>query len=436
MKKLLLSLSFLAGLQASAQVVFQENFDGNGQGVGAWTILDVDGLTNANQPAQLGVIGSWNIVDTTVEFEMTQGNALISTSYTDEASAVNDWAITPQIVLPENARLYYKCWAVDANYPDGYELRLSPNGGNAVSDFTVLLTSFDAATSSVNVNQEIELGAYAGQTVRLAWINNSTDQYLLALDDIIVTTEVLEFPTTYCIPSDGAAMEPITYFSFGEQNFTYPNTLNGASFYVAPTDEHTVGAIAGSTYSVICKGNTDGAYNNSFALLIDYNNDGDFTIDELSQIGIIVSSTGTDAVQAQANVTIPAGTADGNYRMRLVKMYISSTTFGTNPCPQGNWFGQVIDYTLQVNALSTGDFDRHSVAVYPNPAKSELFINGGAEGINQVAVYNMLGQQVLKANFAGAVENQLTVSSLAKGVYTMQITTATGKVIDQKFIKE
>lgn len=439
MKKILLGLSLFASLGLSAQVVFQENFDGNGPGVSGWTLLDVDGNASASQPEQMGIIGTWTLLDLSVFTSpayQAQGSGLVSTSFTVPATPVSDWAISPQITIPANALLYYKCWAFDANFPDGYELRIATNGGNTVADFTTVLVTMDQAPPLSNSTQEVDLGAYAGQTVRLAWVNNSQDMFNLGLDDIMVTTEQIEIPIAYCEPSEAASVEPITSFAFGAQVFTYSNVVDDSPAYVGPTDEHTVGAIAGTTYPIVCMGNTGGNFTNYFYLYVDYDNNGIFEDTEQAYLGSVTNSTGTAPTTAY-NYTVPAGTADGNYRMRLVKVYADGLLTENVSCITADfWFGQVIDYTLQVSDLSTGDFNQSAVSVYPNPAKSQLFINGGAEGIGNVKAYNMLGQLVVSANFAGNVDNNLDVSGLAKGVYTMQITTASGKTIEKKFIKE
>lgn len=54
MKKILLPFFVALGLNAMAQnVIFQEDWDGNGPGVDAWTIIDADGLPVASQVSDI-----------------------------------------------------------------------------------------------------------------------------------------------------------------------------------------------------------------------------------------------------------------------------------------------------------------------------------------------------------------------------------------------
>jgi hypothetical protein len=71
--------------------------------------------------------------------------------------------------------------------------------------------------------------------------------------------------------------------------------------------------------------------------------------------------------------------------------------------------------------LSTSDFDKTGVSIYPNPVRS-----GGVVTINtnnsqplQVTVFDVLGKQVLSRTTSN---NTLNVSSLKAGVYLVQIT--------------
>jgi hypothetical protein len=63
--------------------------------------------------------------------------------------------------------------------------------------------------------------------------------------------------------------------------------------------------------------------------------------------------------------------------------------------------------------------------VYPNPADQSLKVE--AEGMTQVSVYNMLGQQVYMSLCESNVLS-ISVSGWNEGVYLMKVQTAEGIV--------
>lgn len=71
------------------------------------------------------------------------------------------------------------------------------------------------------------------------------------------------------------------------------------------------------------------------------------------------------------------------------------------------------------------------VNVYPNPAGDVLYIQAGGEKCT-IVVYNLLGQQVLQATDATAVN----VSGLETGVYQVKVSTGNGTQQTFKVIKK
>ena len=85
-------------------------------------------------------------------------------------------------------------------------------------------------------------------------------------------------------------------------------------------------------------------------------------------------------------------------------------------------------------ALSTDEFDNPAVfTFYPNPVKNTLTLNA-QNNIEDVRMYNMLGQEVMNAQ-PQAVDSDLDMSSLETGTYFVQVTianiTKTVRVIKQ-----
>ena len=65
------------------------------------------------------------------------------------------------------------------------------------------------------------------------------------------------------------------------------------------------------------------------------------------------------------------------------------------------------------------DFAANAVKMYPNPAKGFVNFSSASNVALDVAVYDMLGKQVLRAN---AVQSQLNISSLNPGMYFVNMT--------------
>jgi len=90
-------------------------------------------------------------------------------------------------------------------------------------------------------------------------------------------------------------------------------------------------------------------------------------------------------------------------------------------------------YFSKAVTAGTAEFKVNTVVLFPNPAVNTLTIKGD-NNIQDIIIYNMLGQQVLNT-LPKANEATVNVSQLQSGVYTVH-TTANGVVSTQKFIKK
>ena len=73
-----------------------------------------------------------------------------------------------------------------------------------------------------------------------------------------------------------------------------------------------------------------------------------------------------------------------------------------------------------------------NVSLYPNPSVGQLNIEC-AEAIREVAIFNMLGQQVI-TNYNLGNKSLMDLSTLSKGTYTMRITLQNGESVVRKFV--
>ena len=114
----------------------------------------------------------------------------VSTSWLKPAATADSWLITPTInSIAANTVLMWDAMAPDATYLDGYEVYVTTNTSSTpvVGDFTPANKVFSISSEKNSwQTRGLSLAAYAGQNIRIAFRNNSTDKYQLWIDDIIV----------------------------------------------------------------------------------------------------------------------------------------------------------------------------------------------------------------------------------------------------------
>lgn len=112
----------------------------------------------------------------------------VSTSWLNPSGTAAAWLITPVISsITVNSVLTWEAMAPDLNNADGYEVYASISTTNipVETNFTTLLFSSTAEKNTWQTHG-ISLASFAGQNIRIAFKNNSTNKYQLWLDDISV----------------------------------------------------------------------------------------------------------------------------------------------------------------------------------------------------------------------------------------------------------
>ncbi len=150
-------------------------------------------------------------------------------------------------------------------------------------------------------------------------------------------------------------------------------------------------------------------------------------LDDAGEVYTLASSTNL-AGPHTLDITVPADAVLGNTRMRAMVAYNNATP---DPCVVQT-YGEAEDYTLEVTlgtaitALSGEVF-----SVYPNPARTELFINGTKPV--HVKVYDMVGHLAMEQHQV----TRLNVANLAPGSYSLLITDDKGNVEGRaRFVKQ
>ncbi|MDH6253722.1 hypothetical protein M2347_003449 [Chryseobacterium sp. H1D6B] len=215
---------------------------------------------------------------------------------------------------------------------------------------------------------------------------------------------------TYCTASaSNTADERIGNVKFGTIN----NTSTGTAGYEDFTSVST-NVTRGSAYTVsVTPVWTSTTYSESYAVYIDYNQDGDFA----DSGELAWSKTGSTTTPAAGSITIPASAALGATRMRVMMQYssIPSSSCGSYT------YGQVEDYTVNIVSSGKGDLTDTKdlltdIKLYPNPVENILHVSNTTS--EEYKIFDMAGKLI----FSGKLERgSVNVSSLIKGAYMIQI---------------
>ncbi|RZJ73060.1 GEVED domain-containing protein [Flavobacterium sp.] len=239
---------------------------------------------------------------------------------------------------------------------------------------------------------------------------------LVAADGTVLNT--CSFTVTvndfYCIPTFESG-EAITLVSVaGIVNASAADSTEAYEDFTAISGTVNIG----STYIATFEGNTGGEWTDFFTVYADWNQDGNFSEEERTDIGTISNSNGNDGVQISGELIVPADALTGTTTLRVIKTFDAPAE---NACNPGSDYGQVEDYTLNVEpALGTGDFTDAQFNFYPNPVKNILHISH-TTSVKTVTVFNMLGQKLLSQD-AGSTSVEIDLSALPSGHYLVKAT--------------
>lgn len=175
-------LAFANGAAQNAASEIRCGFDG---GIPSdFTLIDADGNTPSADLVKYGFSVGTPWVAYYVEKE--QNFVAASTSWYEKSGTSSDWLILPPITVESaDAVVSWRAKATDSRYSDGYAVYVTTGDGQSVADFDTSAPLFSVeAEASAWTRHHISLAKYVGQTVRIAFVNNSTDCSVLYLDDI------------------------------------------------------------------------------------------------------------------------------------------------------------------------------------------------------------------------------------------------------------
>lgn len=152
----------------------------------SFTLHDVDQRTPSNDMQKIGFTVGTPWIDI-LEPDGNGNHIACSTSWYKNAGKSNDWMVTEGIeIKSEKAVLRWRSRASDKDYRDGMAVYVSEKGTN-VDDFDTSAPVYQAKKENyVWTEHTVDLSAYKGKKVYIAFVNNSTDANCLYVDDIFV----------------------------------------------------------------------------------------------------------------------------------------------------------------------------------------------------------------------------------------------------------
>lgn len=79
--------------------------------------------------------------------------------------------------------------------------------------------------------------------------------------------------------------------------------------------------------------------------------------------------------------------------------------------------------------------DSKAPMVFPNPARTIINIAGGTDSLRYITIYDISGKMLIREKTAGSAITQLSTSGLPRGIYIIEITTASNEYRDKLIIQ-
>lgn len=379
----------------------------------AWLPLDVDG--NGNTEA---VSTSWN---------------------GGPGQPADDWMLTTGIgPLLANQRLFWDAKAGDVNFPDGYEVRMSTSQlpANTTNYSTVLFTT--TAENAFVTTHSVDLSNFAGQTVYIAFRNNSDDKFLLSIDNIRVGTAT---------PGCESSVLKTDYIEVIDCSITPPTAEIGASINsgcgpltVTFTDASTLGGLATSwlwnfddgTFSTV---QNPGAhvFTNSgvYTVIFEACNSGgctsDTTVITVGSPAVISNISTTNPTCAGNNgsivITATGGTGPLSYSVDNGATFQTSNTFnGLSSGP----YSIVVEDSIGCQQTSNVTLLAPVLPVISNVAVTHPSCFGGTNGSITITASGGTGTLQYSIDNGSTFQTSTTFSGLNAGVYTIVVQDANG----------
>ncbi len=204
---------------------YNEGFE-NTSTLSCWRVID--GNSDSNSWRLIQSIGSGDNAVT----PRTGSYMIGSFSWNSVAYNVNEYLVMPPVTVPASGVTSISWWfRVNGTYPeDKLALKVTTATNPTASDFTTTL--IDITPTSANgtwTNQTVDLSAYAGQTITLAFHHHDSYDYnYIVLDDISITNTSAPVQYTITVQSANPTMGSVS--GGGTYNAGTTATISATAF--------------------------------------------------------------------------------------------------------------------------------------------------------------------------------------------------------------
>ncbi|MDE5417489.1 fibronectin type III domain-containing protein [Labilibaculum sp. DW002] len=368
------------------------------------------------------------LASTNYEFKVRSNNSIGSGAYSAVGLLTTEDIPVPAIptgVLASDitSNSFTISWN-SAEFANNYDVQIREQGGNWET-FTTSATDLSYNTAMAETTYEFQVLAS----------NTSGSSDYSALQSL---TTLAEASTPDYCDSYGKATryEYIDLVEFADMSNPSGDDggygdYTGMVANVAPGNSYTL------NFSSAYKSRT---YTTNWKIYIDFNRDGEFTTNER-----VVSGYSASSGVSSSNVSVPAGAALGQTRMRVILKHRRAARTACDIFSQG----EVEDYTINISnsapamATKSSSFGFTSplsqtppieeLKLYPNPAKDyvSLYIQGNIQ--SKVRISSLTGKTI-RILTLDQEDNRIDVSNLPSGMYFISIEDGE-EIISKKLIK-
>lgn len=257
------------------------------------------------------------------------------------------WEAIPSCLAPVNPSIttfttnsLTVSWTAPSTAPAiGYDVYYSTTN-TAPTAATVL----DVTNSVSSTTTTATISGLPSDNVQFIWIRSNC-----TVSEQSVWISAGSANTGYCVPSTANQDSWISSFTSttAATNMAYSSASGTAGGYKNATATNKITNYVGTTTPISI---TAGGPTTGISIWVDWNNNLIFETTER-----VYTSGGYVTTTSGASIAVPAGTANGNYRMRVIVDFNNTTP--SNPCGVSVSRGEYVDYTFEVVSQPTDAVD-------------------------------------------------------------------------------